>query len=649
MNHRITYKATDEGRRRAEKALRKEGFESKTAFADLCDLGRSTITSFFSGNRIKPVNFKTICSKLELDWEEIVDRESFDTNENIEQQQNSCHLTTQRRQATYKFHVTVDEENAVNFFNDLLRLVQKLGDDDSIEITDIEQGSIKLTLKGSPAGLQKLEQSFQSGELNQRFEQELKITVEDVVLLNTSSVDNDLQNKSLTTGKTQLAFTIAGYISQANIDILKAALIKAALIGGNYAVTTLTNSEKSRHSKKSLNPKRRRIRISATSEGVERAIRALIRLGFETKTNFAKSTLISRNVVYNFFLKREIQVNSFKRICEKLTLDWQEIAELLVEQSLTPEVIQARDSIEVNEDTQLISTSDRQIVVRDRQCNVTKAVISLQGDLDSLENSNIVLSILKEYGGNTIIIEDIKKGSIKIFISGSSEDVERLKSRIQSGEIKEINGFPVENIEIINKWDLIEEIVNHSVKNRSLGSVDLSDADLSGADLKGADLKGADLSGADLSIANLGGADLRGADLSSANLDGADLGGADLRGADLSSANLRSADLRGADLSSANLSEAYLIVANLSGADLSSANLSDAYLIVANLSGADLRSANLRGSANLRSANLSSANLSSANVEKAYFSNRSSGISEPLKSDLIARGAIFDDSPSGEI
>ena len=340
------------------------------------------------------------------------------------------------------------------------------------------------------------------------------------------------------------------------------------------------------------NSKKKRIKISATSEGVKRAEEALVREGFESKADFARSKYISRNVVTNFFLEREIQVDSFKRICEGLKLsDWKEIAGLTAETSLTSVASPAKELIEVNEDMRSIPTSTRQVIVKDKQNDKTKAVITLQGDLNLVENPNILASILNEYGENTIVIEDIKPGSIKIFISGSSEDIERLKSLIQSGEISEINGFPVENIEITkpkNKWDLIEEIVNHPVKGRSLVNTDLSDADLSDADLSDADLRGADL---------------RGADLRGANLRGADLSGAKLRGADLSSANL-------------------------SGADLSSANLSGA-----NLRGADLSSANLSG-----------ADLSSADVENAYFTHNSLGISESFKLDLIKRRAIFDDS-----
>ncbi len=191
---------------------------------------------------------------------------------------------------------------------------------------------------------------------------------------------------------------------------------------------------------------------------------------------------------------------------------------------------------------------------------------------------------------------------------------------------------------LIDKWPLVTEIVNHSVVNRSLSSVDLSDADLSDADLSRADLRSSDLSDADLSHADLRGADLRDTNLSSAILKSAYLNGANLRGA-----NLRGANLNNTNLSNANLSNTYLNGSNLKSVDLICANLSNANLSNANLSNAYLRGANL-SNANLSNANLSGTNLNNTEVENTRFGNNL-GISESLKLDLIARGAIFEDSP----
>ncbi|MEG4361458.1 pentapeptide repeat-containing protein [Microcoleus sp. C2C6] len=344
-------------------------------------------------------------------------------------------------------------------------------------------------------------------------------------------------------------------------------------------------------------------------------------------------------------------------------------------QSQKLEIINDCNSLDINNEVgreMLTQILNRQVTVIDKDTKQIKAIVILRGEINSDINLKSLEAILRIYSGDTVKIIDIKEGSIKLFVKGSQEDIDRLVSLIKSGELKEVSGFPVEDVQILsesseddesneinnkwhlvkkiaiqafrhllsksseddesnelnNKWHLVREIVTQEIRDRNLRGVDLSDADLSDADLIDADLSGADLSGADLC----------GADLSGAYLIRADLSGADLSGADLNSAYLIRADLSGAYLSGA-----YLIRADLSGADLSGADLIDANLNSANLSGSDLSGANLR-SADLRSADLSGANLSKTKVEKARFSSHS-GISESMKQDLIKQGAIFEDSP----
>ena len=418
---------------------------------------------------------------------------------------------------------------------------------------------------------------------------------------------------------------------------------------------------------------KKKMTIFASSEGVKKAEKALIWRGFNSKSNFAETQPVSRSTVTKFFQCKPIQLDSFKTICKELKLEWSEIAELPEEK--TSRIPEINDCInpDINEgvDKMLTPTFYRQVTVIDEKTNKIKAEIKLIGDINSFGDSSRVEFILREYAGDTIKIIDIKEGSIRLTVEGSQEDIDRLVSRIKSGELKEVSGFPVADVQILsesseddesnelnNKWCLVREIVTQGIKDRNLSGVDLSDADLSGANLSFADLRGTDLSGADLSGADLSGADLSGADLIDAylidaylsgaylrfaKLSGADLSGADLSGADLTGANLFGANLSDADLSGANLSGANPIRANLFDADLSYADLSGANLIGANLSGAYLIGADLIG-AYLIGADLSGANLSETKVEKARFSSNS-GISESMKQDLIKQGAIFEDSP----
>ncbi|MBE9071321.1 pentapeptide repeat-containing protein [Microcystis sp. LEGE 08355] len=298
--------------------------------------------------------------------------------------------------------------------------------------------------------------------------------------------------------------------------------------------------------------------------------------------------------------------------------------------------------------------------------------------------NNLIQKIAKD---NTIKPIMKLKGSIRLFLEGSEDGLQRLADLHQSGELQallnELKSDDIPEIivkkaefttdaKVIKKAELIKAIREGTIDKKTLQQVDLSGADLSEADLIGAALIEADLIEADLIEADLRGAILRGAFLSrafliEANLRGAILRGAFLRGADLSRTNLSRAILIEADLSAADLSGAILRRANLSVAILREAILSGAILREAILSGAflgwailreaDLREADLRGAilreadlreadlrgANLIEANLSGANLSGAEVENAIFTG-ATGITPEQKQDLIRRGAIFGDN-----
>ncbi|WP_229424231.1 pentapeptide repeat-containing protein [Moorena producens] len=298
-----------------------------------------------------------------------------------------------------------------------------------------------------------------------------------------------------------------------------------------------------------------------------------------------------------------------KRICQALTLDWKEIAGIAEENPSQPLTRNESSSLELVEGVEQGQAPRRKVTVIDKQSETIKAVIILEGDIDSVKNLKFIQSILRDYSGDSINIIDIKPGSIRLIVEGSSEDIERLVSRIKSGEIKELRGFPVQDIEILSerleddqnnefdqKWPLVEEIASRGAVRRDLSNADLSDADLSNVNLSDANLIGANLSNADLSDA--------------------DLSYTILSGADLSDAILNSAHLRGA----------YLNSAHLSAADLSDSNLI----------GADLRGADLSGT-----------NLIGAKVKKARFGNNL-GIDEYMKRDLIKRGAIFEEDFPGD-
>ena len=104
-----------------------------------------------------------------------------------------------------------------------------------------------------------------------------------------------------------------------------------------------------------------------------------------------------------------------------------------------------------NEMGQTEVSSLREITINDKQNGIVKTEITLKGDINSIENIKILKSILQFYSGDTIEITDVKEGSIRLIVEGSQEDIKRLAERIQSGEVREVDGFPVKDIKILSE------------------------------------------------------------------------------------------------------------------------------------------------------------------------------------------------------
>ncbi|NEQ37574.1 MAG: hypothetical protein F6K40_15380 [Okeania sp. SIO3I5] len=84
--------------------------------------------------------------------------------------------------------------------------LQKIADDVELTIVDIDKGSLKFVLKGSPEGLKRIEELFNSGELTEIFD----VPIESVEFIEPE--------------KEKLAFTITGDISDTDVAKLKAAV-----------------------------------------------------------------------------------------------------------------------------------------------------------------------------------------------------------------------------------------------------------------------------------------------------------------------------------------------------------------------------------------------------------------------------------------
>jgi uncharacterized protein YjbI with pentapeptide repeats len=434
--------------------------------------------------------------------------------------------------------------------------------------------------------------------------------------------------------------------------------------------------------------KRKRIVIRASEEGIKRAEAAFIRSGYNSRSTFAEANNIGRSTVDNFFNRKAIEPNSFKRISDSLNIeDWKSL--MAVDSAIESPIVPISSFADASPSPVLEKSSRELVADRGERIRVLdpdgKPVLTivLKGDINSINIEKVWQSIqiyLQNNVGSTLIVESLSAGSIRVDIRGGSDDLRRLIEKFNSGELSEIYGFPIEEIEILDP-DLVEifeaetsfvervlvrEILDVHPFNRQFSGVDLSrfflviarfflvifrllcpgllgayfsrfllgivrrlganlsNANLSRANLSRANLSNANLSRANLSRANLSFAILSRADLSRANLSFAILSRADLSFADLSFAILSRADLSHANLSRADLSRADLsrttfIAPNLSEANLSEANLSEANLSGVNLIGVDLNGADLRR-ANLSGADLSGADLSGANLSGANLS-----------------------------
>ena len=154
--------------------------------------------------------------------------------------------------------------------------------------------------------------------------------------------------------------------------------------------------------------KKKKLTIAASKKGVETAEKALIRLGFGSKSNFATSKRLSRSTVTKFFTQSPIQYDSFKVICDSLQLNWEEILET-TEESINSQPIerQLNPSSDIEEGVKL-KMFVRQLNIVDKSSQTSKAVITLKGDIDSIPNLQIFAVILKEYREDNIEITDFQ-------------------------------------------------------------------------------------------------------------------------------------------------------------------------------------------------------------------------------------------------
>ena len=178
-----TVRASNEGLELVEKARNRKGWnKTEQAWADIATTSKATLRRFWGGLAIQTATFQAIGEAVGIeDWESIAD---FDT-------QDDAPPKTYEKRLSFAIAGSIEEIDKQKL-DAIVALLRKLGGDAEIEILDIEEGSVKLTLGGSEESLQRLQELFDAGEL-----QETEgLVIQDVHVLTKEEIIASIRNKT---------------------------------------------------------------------------------------------------------------------------------------------------------------------------------------------------------------------------------------------------------------------------------------------------------------------------------------------------------------------------------------------------------------------------------------------------------------------
>jgi DNA-binding Xre family transcriptional regulator/ribosomal protein S15P/S13E len=160
--------ASEIGIERARKALIDLGI-NQTGLEERLGFSRSTISSFF--NRTKPIDhpyFTKICKTLNLEWEDIIEKDNPMKLDNCQIENTTDLETNSSRLAAFVIEGSFPVDDLTRAkIQALVKQLQKITGDASLEIVDIQEGSIKIILKGTPEALSMIQNMYSSGKLDE--------------------------------------------------------------------------------------------------------------------------------------------------------------------------------------------------------------------------------------------------------------------------------------------------------------------------------------------------------------------------------------------------------------------------------------------------------------------------------------------------
>jgi uncharacterized protein YjbI with pentapeptide repeats len=220
------------GLHRVDRARRKKMWtKSEKAWAELVPTSVATLRRFWAGLAIQVDTFQAICETVGIkDWESVADFEKAYGTEPTSDVAKSIPLKAYGCRLSFAIAGSIDEIDKKKL-DAIVALLQRLGGDTTIEILDIDEGSIRLILGGSPIALEKIEALFRSGKLTKL----CGTSVQDVHIVD----KNELCQLILKNGGSGLNFN---FENLRGADLSGADLSGAELVGANLRDANLSGA-----------------------------------------------------------------------------------------------------------------------------------------------------------------------------------------------------------------------------------------------------------------------------------------------------------------------------------------------------------------------------------------------------------------------
>lgn len=194
--------------------------------------------------------------------------------------------------------------------------------------------------------------------------------------------------------------------------------------------------------------------LIATEIGVKRAREALIDLGMN-QTILVKRLGFARATVGKFFQRKPLDHQYFTGVCNMLKLEWRDIAEINEQESISvklPEICEQENIDKISIAMSAKNTSQRHYT--DTNSIEGKPLLSfaIAGTIDQVDQKilDVIIELLRQKTSDiSVAIVDIQEGSIKLILTGTPEALEMIQSLYRSGELTEVEGIPIENVELL--------------------------------------------------------------------------------------------------------------------------------------------------------------------------------------------------------